>query len=110
MNIVVKARHMDVTDAMREHVRSKAEKLPRYYDGLQSIDVTLDFDADKPFVEVVVTGKRKSTFVATHRDDDMYACIDQCLHKIGEQLRRHKDKIRDRQGPSLSQAQQREMP
>ena len=108
MNIVVKARHMDVTDAMREHVRAKAEKLPRYYDGLQSIDVTLDVDADKPFVEVVVTAKKKSTFVATQRNDDMYACIDQCIHKISEQLRRHKDKVRNRQGPSLSEAQERE--
>ena len=50
-------------------------------------------------MEIVVTATRKNTFVATHRDDDMYAALDQCLHKITEQLRRHKDRVRDRHGP-----------
>ena len=103
MNIVVEARHMEVTDAIREFVEGKASKLPRYYDGLQTVEVTLDVEAEKPFAEIVVSARRKHTFVATHRDDDMYACIDQCLHKIIGQLRRHKDRLRDRQGPSHSE-------
>ena len=56
------------------------------------------------FPEIVVQAKRKQTFVATHHDDDMYACVDQCLHKITEQLRRHKDRVRDRQGPPHGEA------
>ncbi len=107
MNIVVKARHMDVTDAMRQYVENKASRLTRYYNGLKSVEVTLDVEADKPLAEIVVMATRKSTFVATHRDDDMYGCIDQCLHKISEQLRRHKDKIRDRQVPSHKEARNR---
>ncbi len=103
MNIVVKARHMDVTDAMREYVESKAAKLERFYDNIKTAEATLDIEADKPVVEIVVTAKRKSTFVATERGDDMYACIDQCLHKITEQLRRHKSKVRDRQGLTHSE-------
>ncbi|MCK4625974.1 MAG: HPF/RaiA family ribosome-associated protein, partial [Phycisphaerae bacterium] len=46
---------------------------------------------------------RKSVFVAHHRSRDMYACVDQCIHKMEEQLRRHKDKIRDRHGPTHEQ-------
>ena len=99
MNVVVKARHMDVTEAMRGYVETKASKLPRFYANIQSVEVILDVEADKPVVEIVVTARRKDTFVATHRDDDMYACVDQCLHKISEQLRRHKDRVRDRRGP-----------
>ena len=93
MNIVVKGRHMDVTDAIRQYALAKADKLPKYYDKMEG---------DRPVAEIVVQAKRKSTFVATHRDEDMYACIDQCLHKIAEQLRRHKDKVRDRQAPPHS--------
>ena len=103
MNIVVKARHMDVTDAMRQYVENKASKLTRFYDELHTIEVILDMEADKPSVEIVAAGKKKSVFVASHRDDDMYACVDQCLHKVSEQLRRHKDKIRDHQGPTHSE-------
>jgi len=96
VNLIVKARHMDVTDAMRHYVESKAAKLPRYYDNIQSIEATLEIEADKAVVEIVVTATRKATFVATHRDEDLYASVDQCLRKITEQLRRHKDRVRDR--------------
>lgn len=100
MNTVVKARHMDVTDAMKQFVDSKVAKLPRFYDNIQSVEVILDVEGDKPTAEIVVTAKRKNVFVASHRDDDMYVCVDQCLHKITEQLRRHKSRVRDRQGPT----------
>jgi putative sigma-54 modulation protein len=94
---------MDVTDSIRDYVESKVSKLSRFYDNVQTIEVILGLEADKPSVEMVAVAKRKNTFVATHRDDDMYACIDQCLDKLSQQLRRHKDRVRDRRGPSHSQ-------
>ncbi len=103
MDVTINARHMDATDAIREYVDTKASKLPKYLDDIHSIEVTLDIDADQPFVEIVVQAPRKHTFVASHRNPDMYACIDGCLSKITEQLRRHKDKIRSHQGVSRSE-------
>ena len=104
MNVVVKARHMETTESIRQYVQAKVAKLPRFYDNITSVEVTLEIEADLPAVEIVVQAKRRNTFVATHRDKDMYACVDQCLHKITEQLRRHKDKVRDRQAPPHSEA------
>ena len=102
MNIVVKSRHMESTEPLKKYVEDKAQRLPRYYDNVLSVEVTLDMEADKPIVEMVVQAKRKMTFVARAKNDDMYACIDQCLDKITQQLRRHKDRVRDRQGVSAS--------
>jgi putative sigma-54 modulation protein len=99
VNILVKAPHMSVTEAIRRHVETKVSKLPRFYDNVQTIEVTLDREAEHSVVEIVVTATRRNTFVATDRHEDMYAALDQCLHKITEQLRRHKDRVRDRQGP-----------
>lgn len=99
MNIAIDARHMDVTTAIREYAETKLGKLPRFYNGIQSAEVILDFEAEKALVEVVVTAKRKATFVGTDRNDDMYAAIDQCMHKVEQQIRRHKDRVRDHQGP-----------
>ncbi len=96
MNIVVKARHMDVTDAMRQHMESKLGKLPRLYEGIQSIEAILDIEADQSVVEIIVAARRKHTFVATHRHADMYACADQCMDKIARQIRRHKDRLSSR--------------
>lgn len=103
MNIVVNARHMEVSDSIRQFVEDKVAKLPKYLDNILSIEVILDKEATKAVTEIVVTAKKKNTFVATHRDDDLYASVDQCLHKISEQLRRHKDKVRDRHTTGLNE-------
>jgi len=97
--IVVVSRHVAPAEAIRQYAEAKVAKLWHYYDGIQSVEVTLDVDGEKPFVEIVVSAPRRSTFVARHRDEDMHACIDQCVHKITEQLRRHKDRVRHHQGP-----------
>jgi putative sigma-54 modulation protein len=104
VKVSVEGRHMAMTAAMRQYAQEKAEKLPRYYDGLRSVNVTLDMEAGLFSVEMVASGKRKRVFVAHHRGDDMYACVDQCCHKLEEQIRRHKDRVRDRQGPTHGEA------
>jgi putative sigma-54 modulation protein len=103
VNVSVMVRHMELTEAMRRHAEEKVSKLPRYYDGLQSVEVTFDMEAGQSAVEIVAAGKRKSVFVAHHRGDDMYATFDQCMHKLEEQLRRHKDRVRDHQVPPHDQ-------
>jgi len=85
---------MNLTEAMREYVEGKIEKLPRFYDSILSIDATLDVEADQPVVEIHVTARQKHTFVARHRGEDLYACVDQCVDKITQQIRRHKDRVR----------------
>ncbi|MBS3733763.1 MAG: ribosome-associated translation inhibitor RaiA [Phycisphaerae bacterium] len=99
MNVEIKARHMDVTDAIRDYGETKLAKLPRFYNKIQSMEMILDFEAEKALAEVVVTAKRKATFVGSERNDDMYAAIDQAVHKVEQQIRRHKDRVRDHQGP-----------
>lgn len=97
MNVTVNARHMETTDALKQYVESKVVKLPRFYNSVQTIEVVLDLEADKPVVEIVAHAKRRRTFVARHRGESMYECVDVCLDKITGQLRRFKDRVRHRQ-------------
>jgi ribosome hibernation promoting factor len=98
VNMTVEARHMEITDAMRQYVESKLDKLPRFYDSIQTIEAILDREADEAVVEIVVSASRKHTFVAKHRGDEFYGCVDQCVDKVTEQIRRHKDRLRGRRG------------
>jgi putative sigma-54 modulation protein len=102
VNIVIEARHMEVTDSLRDYVESKAEKLPKFYDSIHSIEIKLDMEADQLMSEIVVHAGKKITFVASARNEDMYACVDKSLHKIAEQLRRHKDRVRGHHAPPRS--------
>ena len=100
MNITVEIRHMEGSNSLREYVESKVSKLPRYLDSIQSIEVILDREGGLAASEIIAHVNRKAPFVASSRNEDMYASVDLCMDKISEQLRRHKDKIRDRKGSS----------
>ncbi len=98
MNIVVTSRHMNVPEDFRLKAEAKVEKLERYFGSLQSVELTLDHEADHATVEILAVAKHKTQFVATARDGDLNVALDQCFHKVSEQIRRHKDKVRDHQG------------
>ena len=97
MNITVNARHMNVTDSLSDYAKGKAEKLNRFYNGITSIDVIMDSDGGHNKVEMVVQAARKSTFVAHATQDDMYANVDRCVDKLSQQIKKHKEKVRDHQ-------------
>lgn len=110
MDVNIIGRHMDITEAMKAHANEKVGKLPHFLDNLQSVDVCFATDAGEYMVEIVAHGKRKSTFVATHRGDNIYGCLDQCIHKMEQQIRKHKDRTRDHQGPTHEESMAPEQP
>lgn len=99
MDIKVSARHMDVSEAVRSHVREKAEKLDRYYDRLMSVDVIMDVQGDRQIVEMIARADHHVQFVAKHEDSDLYATIDHVTRELEAQLRKHKEKHRNRKHP-----------
>jgi putative sigma-54 modulation protein len=102
--VTVASRHMDVTPALKAFAEQKANKLLKYYDRIQEIEVVLDTGReqgrkDHTRVEMIVNAEHKNMFIAHHSDGDAYACIDMCVDKLERQLTDHKDKIRNRKHP-----------
>lgn len=97
MQIKVSGRHIDVTDAIRQYAEDKCEKLPRYFDRVQQIDVVIDGkDQNHHEVELKVEAEKVFQFVAKSAGRDLYACIDDTVDKMERQLTDHKDKLRNR--------------
>ena len=99
MDIKVSSRHTDVPEAVRSYVREKAEKLDRYYDRLMSVDVVMDVQGDRQIVEMIARADHKLQFVAKHEDAELYATIDHVAKELEAQLRKHKEKHRNRKHP-----------
>jgi len=95
MQVKVTGRHMSVTDAMKAYAEEKAQKLIRFFDRIQEIRVVLDFDGNRPTVEVVVDVERADDFIAREMNKDMYAAIDKVSDKLERQLTRHKERIKE---------------
>ena len=99
MLVTVSARHMDVTPALRTYAEEKANKLTKYYDRIQEIEVVMDAGKDSTRVEMIVNAEHNDVFIAHSDEGDAYACIDGCVHKLERQLSDHKKKVRNRKHP-----------
>lgn len=96
MQIQVTARHVEVTDDVREYAQSKASKLPRFYDRIHEIEVVLDHESEQFTAEMIVRTDRKHTFVARETGPDTFVLIDVVTGKLERQLTKHKEKSRNR--------------
>ena len=97
MQISISVRHGQVSAATQEKITQKVDKLQRYFDRVTAIDVTLDLEhRDSPSAELRVSAERTDNFVATDSASSVLAAVDGAIHKLEQQLRKHKDKRTDR--------------
>lgn len=97
MLFTITSKHFDITDAIRSYAEEKTAKLPRYYSGINQVEVILDGSqgGSKVAVEVIARGEHSKVFVATENGSDACQCIDAAVHRLEEQLRRKKTRERD---------------
>ncbi|GAB4521917.1 MAG: ribosome hibernation promoting factor [Phycisphaerales bacterium] len=96
MRIDVTGRHFEITPAILERAEKKCEKLPKYYDGVQSIEVIVEqLPQDKFSVELRVDVEKHDTFVSSEQGDDLYLAIDSGVDKMVRQLTDFKDKLKN---------------
>ena len=98
MRIEVVGRNLQVTDAIRDHAEGKAQKLPRYFDGIQLITFRLareDHQHHGNFgVELVVDVEKHEDFVAHATGEDLYGAIDAAVQKASRQLADFKERLK----------------
>lgn len=100
MQVTVTGRHMGVSDALKAYCKEKVERLPRFFDRIQLIEVVLDGKSGQHSAELIVhAAGAPQPFVAREQDEDAFAAVDLVMDKIEEQLRRYKEKHRNRKHP-----------
>jgi putative sigma-54 modulation protein len=93
VQINISARHGELSSATQEKITEKVGKLPRFFDRLTAIQVTVDMEHhDAPAVEVRVSAEHVEDFIATDSSSSVLAALDGVLHKLEKQLRKHKEK------------------
>ncbi|OHB64347.1 MAG: ribosomal subunit interface protein [Planctomycetes bacterium RBG_13_62_9] len=96
MLFTITGKHISISDAIRNHAEERTSKLPRYYGGINQVEVVIDGkEGGRMSVEVIARGEHGNVFVATETGDDAYQCIDMAVHKLEGQLRKKKTKERD---------------
>lgn len=92
--VFVTARHMHITDGMKQHAIDRVSKLEHIGDRI--IDVTVIMDIQKVSHSCEILMKYGHTFIRSHASTtDMYASIDQAVDRLKHQLARYKRKLHD---------------
>lgn len=94
MQVQLSGHQIEITQALRDHVQSKLDRLTRTFDNLTSLNVVLSVEKLEQRAEGTLTGAG-CTLHAEAADGDMYASIDIMLDKLVAQLRKHKEKVTD---------------
>ncbi len=95
MQINVTFRHAEPSDELKEYVRERYSKLMKYSDSPMNIHVVLSSEKFRHTAEVVVSGDGIRA-AAKQEHDDLRAAIDLVLDKIERQLKKFRDKIKNR--------------
>ena len=101
MDIVVKGRHVDVSERFRQHVADKLGRVERLDPNLQRVDVEVSKEtnprlADRAFVIELTCRSRGPVIRAEAAADDKYAALDVAYAKLEGRLRRAADRRTDR--------------
>ena len=95
MQINISCKHLDITTTIEEYIHSKAEKLTRFYNRIEQIDVKIEKTTHGFTAEIITDVEHHDNIIATNEDNDMHAAIDGCIDRSVRQLTDLKSKIRD---------------
>jgi putative sigma-54 modulation protein len=95
MQIKISSKHMEITPAIEGYAVKKAEKLVKFFNRIQQIDLIIDKARNGYTIEVITDVEHHKPFVATGSHDDLYAGIDLTLDRAIRQLKEHKEQLRD---------------
>ena len=100
MQINLTRYHVDVTDALKDYVENKFERLARHFDHVLAIHVVLSVEKLRQKAEATLHVNGGRVF-ADSIHEDMYAAIDGLIDKLDRQVLRHKEKKSNHRGNSL---------
>jgi putative sigma-54 modulation protein len=97
MRIEITSKSLDLTDSMRDHVEKRLAKLTKYFDGILDCHVIARAEKFIHRVELTLHGQGFDLF-SEGSAEDFYAAFDSAEEKMERQVRKLKEKIRQKRG------------
>ncbi|MEO6029177.1 MAG: ribosome-associated translation inhibitor RaiA [Candidatus Binatia bacterium] len=101
MRINVTFRHMEATDALREHAEKRVRRIAKYVHRPVDAHVILSVVKRRHIAEVVFKADR-ATMTAKEETGDLYSAIDLAGDKLEQRARKHTEKLKSHKLPPPS--------
>ena len=100
MKVIVKARHMNLTPALKAHAEEKlGESIMRIFDRpALKIEIELSDNSEKPnnmVCRATLTMPKGKTIVVSAAAEDMYKAIDLAQDRLRNQVKRQRNRQKD---------------
>lgn len=96
IEVAVTFRHIDPTEALKQYAERKLQKLAKYFAQSATAHVVLAVDAKGSQMAEIELHRRGAPLCAKEHDGDLYAAIDLALDKLERQIRKQKEKSKQR--------------
>ncbi|MFH1725180.1 MAG: ribosome-associated translation inhibitor RaiA [Elusimicrobiota bacterium] len=100
MKIHITGRQMRLTKSIRDYVEEKVGKAQKYFNHIVWAQVLVSVEKRSHQAEIVIHAS-KQTFRALAKAGDLYAAVDLASDKIDTQLRKYKERLKDRHKTSV---------
>jgi len=104
-------RNIEITDAMRSYAEDKLQRLDRFFDQIVDARVVMSYDervGGEPARVEVQVNVPNGIVRAEERGADTYAAVDLVVDKLERQLKRFKQRLRDKRAEARPAAAQEE--
>ena len=95
MRVNVISKLFEMTPTIEEYIVGKTEKLSRFFNRIEQIDVIVEKTTHGYTSEIIADVEHHDPIVATNEDNDMHASIDGCIDRAVRQLTDLKSRLRD---------------
>lgn len=101
MQVGITARHTNLTEALKEYIEDRMQRLEHFVDPPASAHVVLAVEKYRQSAEITLQGNG-FTFHGTDETDDLYTAVDNAVDKVRRQIEKHKTRnfkgrVRERQ-------------
>jgi putative sigma-54 modulation protein len=99
MQIIISGRNVDVTDAIREHIEGRFERMSKFEPRASRVDVTLTEEKTRSIAEAVLSVDGGGTVVAKAEASEVRTAVDRLYDKLSRRARKERDRRRNHKAP-----------
>jgi len=108
MNISLVGRHVELTDAIKQHLNSSIDSLNKFNVNIISVTAVASANEKKGkygvSVELTINLAGKNSVIIKQNEEDLYAAVDIATDRAKKALSRIHDKEKDHQNAGLNEA------
>ena len=92
MRVDITGKNLEITEAIRNHIESRFDKLEKWQVPLINPHAVLSEEPNRQFKIEATVGVPQANLVASASHEDLYAAVNEMIHKLERQINKNQHK------------------